>query len=140
MPFSFLIDAGDGLIRETWTGSVDAEQLQESCRQEWAHPQYRQGMPLISDFRNAEGTLSADDVVQFASWFTCEDKPVRHAIVVSRQIELDMASIYSMIADGSGDPRSETQIFFSYTAAESWVRGRLRDQVQDGCLTGESAE
>jgi len=123
MPFSFVIDTSANLIRETWTGSVDVEQLRESCRQEWAHPRYRQGMPLISDFRNAENALSADEVLQFASWFSCEDKPLRHAIVVVREAGLDMANIYSMIADCPTDPRSETQIFFSYAAAENWVLG-----------------
>jgi phage-related protein len=130
MPFSFQIDHHANLIRETWTGTVDIEQLRESCRQEWAHPEYRPGMPMISDFRDAEAILSADEVLQFASWFSDEDKPSKHAIVVSRELGLDMAGMYTLISDAAPGGDSSTQIFFSYAAAESWVLGSEPLRIQ----------
>jgi hypothetical protein len=130
MPFTFHIDTQADLIRETWSGSVDIAQLKESCRQEWAHPHYRPGMPLISDFRKAENQLSADEVLQFASWFSCEDKPIKHAIVVAREIGLDMANVYTLIGDSAQANQSCTEIFFSYAAAENWVRGDEPVRIQ----------
>jgi len=123
MPFTFHIDTQANVLRETWTGSVDLEQLRDSCRQEWAHPDYRLGMPMICDFRKAENKLSADEILQFASWFSCEDKPVRLAIVVARESGLDMANLYTLISDGAQNEPSTTQIFFSYNAAERWAIG-----------------
>jgi hypothetical protein len=130
MPFSFQIDIHTNLIRETWSGAVDIEQLRESCRQEWAHPAYRPGMPMISDFRDAEAMLSADEVLQFASWFSGEDKPSKHAIVVAREVGLDMASMYTLISDAAQSSDSSTQIFFSYSAAENWILGSEPVRIQ----------
>ncbi|MBC7983051.1 MAG: hypothetical protein H7Y02_04265 [Candidatus Obscuribacterales bacterium] len=118
MPFKFHIDTQANVIRETWSGTVDLEQLQESCRQEWTHPDYKSGMSLISDFRIAEGNITADEVLWFASWFSCKDTPVKHAIVVSRELGLDLAEMYTLI---SGATEAGTQIFLSYAMAESWI-------------------
>jgi len=50
MPFKFEFDKTVGVIRETWTGTVDLKEIKDSCLQEWAHPDYRRRMPMISDF------------------------------------------------------------------------------------------
>lgn len=132
MPFKFQIDTSANVIRETWQGKVDAQQLIESCKQEWAHRDYRKGMPLISDFRRAEAMLSADEVLQFASWFSCGDTPSIHAIVVSRETGLDLASIYNLLSSGTDTSSALTEIFFSYVAAENWI-------ADNGCDGSQSS-
>src|SRR5690348_11209889 len=98
MAYAFTIDASARVIRETWTGKVTADEMQESCRAEWAHPDYRPGFSLISDFRLAETSMSADEVELFASWFSGngEDTPRRHAIIVSKQSGLDLGGMFSI--------------------------------------------
>jgi hypothetical protein len=121
MPYTFSIDAEAGVIREIWTGEVTLADLEASCHDEWKHPDYVPGLNLISDFRNAYSNLSAEEVLRFASWFSDEDAPRKHAIVVSKQTGLDLAGIFSMIRESAGDRQKLTQMFFSPVAAEAWV-------------------
>lgn len=126
MPYSFVIDNSAEVIRETWIGTFDLDDLIESCRVEWAHPDYRTGLNMLSDFRNAKGKLTADDVLKFASWFSNDEAPVRHAIVVRRERAFDFANLFSMIRDSS-EPQAkqsasnQTRLFFSYAEANAWI-------------------
>jgi hypothetical protein len=121
MTYTFQIDKSARLVRETWTGTVTLAELQESSRAEWAHPDYSPGFSVISDFRLAVADITADEVLRFASWFSGEDTPRRHAIIIAKQSGLDMAGIFSMIRDSIGDEQKETQLFFSPAAAETWI-------------------
>lgn len=124
MPFSFSIDREAGVVREIWTGEVTIADLEASCRAEWAHADYRPGFSIISDFRESFSSLSADEVLRFASWFSGEDTPRKHAIVVSKQHGLDMGGLFAIIRDSVGDPTKTTQLFFSINAAENWISER----------------
>jgi hypothetical protein len=122
MPFKFSIDKDLGLIREFWTGQVTLQQLEESCRLEWAHPDYDKRYKLISDFRDAEADISADDVLRFASWFSGEDPPPKHAIVIARESGLALAGVFAMICDTVTHHHTQsTRLFFSVTTAERWL-------------------
>lgn len=124
MPYTFSIDNDAEVIRETWTGEVTLQELEESCRVEWVHADYRPGLDLISDFREAFSQLTADEVLRFASWFSGDEAPRRHAIIVSKQNGLDLAGIFSMIRESAGDQQKLTQLFFSKVAAEAWIAER----------------
>ena len=141
MPYRFTIDHNADVIRETWMGTVDVAELIESCREEWAHPDYRSGLNLLSDFRNAKGDMTADEVLKFASWFSNDEAPVRHAIVVRRERAFDFACLFSMIRDSAeasfvkdqlpDTGTSQTRLFFSYSEADAWVSAQqARDQQQ----------
>jgi hypothetical protein len=136
MPYSFVIDNRADVIRETWIGTFDLNDLIESCRVEWAHPDFRSGLKMLSDFRNAKGKLTADDVLKFASWFSNDEAPVRHAIVVRRERAFDFANLFSMIRESvepqakqaaagqsqaSQSTSSQTRLFFSYAEADAWL-------------------
>jgi hypothetical protein len=123
MPYTFSIDKKDNVIRETWTGIFDLEQLKDSCYAEWSHPDYLQGLNLLSDLRLAKGRVSVDEVLQFASWFSNDDAPRRHAIVVRRERALDFAGMFSMIRETDNQQNHQTRLFFSYAEAEAWVTG-----------------
>ena len=121
MAYEFHIDLPAGIIRETWTGTLDYAELVESCRAEWKHPDYRPGLFVLSDFRRARARLTADEALQFASWFSNDEAPPRHAIVVRRELGMDLASMFSMIRESHKPETERTRIFFSYTAADLWL-------------------
>ena len=123
MSYRFIIDTAQGLIRETWTDTIDLTQLIASSRDEWSHPDYRRGLNLLTDFRRARGRITADDVLRFASWFCNDAAPPRHAIVVRRERAFDFSSMFAMIRESTGTSNGQTRIFFSYSEAEAWVRG-----------------
>jgi len=118
-----LIDKKDHIIRETWTGIFDLEQLKDSCYAEWSHPDYCNGLSLLSDLRLAKGKVSVEDVLKFASWFSNDAVPPRHAIVVRRERAFDFAGMFSMIRESDNPSDSQTRLFFSYVEAEAWVSG-----------------
>jgi hypothetical protein len=124
MPYTFLIDNKNSVIRETWRGSFDLDQLMDSCRTEWSHPDYRKGLNILCDFRRARAKLTADDVLKFASWFSNEEAPSKVAIVIRRQRALDFAGMFSMIRESTNSYQNGTRLFFSYRQAESWLVGR----------------
>ena len=123
MPYTFTIDCQSSVIREVWHGCLDLQQLMDSCRDQWSHPDYRKGLNILSDFRRARSHLTADDVLTFASWFSNEEAPPKHAIVVRRQRALDYAGIFSMIRDSINISQNSTRLFFSCMQAESWLIG-----------------
>jgi hypothetical protein len=121
MPYSFVIDKEARVIRETWTGRVDIPELIESCKVEWQHPDYCKGLRMISDFRDAYAEITADEILKFASWFSGEDVPTKHAIVISRESGLALASMFTMICDSTRGDSKTTQLYFSRDSAERWI-------------------
>jgi hypothetical protein len=121
MPYRFEIDRREGLVRETWTGQFDVNELIQSCQDEWAHPDYQSGMCMLSDFRLAKGHLTVEDVLKFASWFGNNVPPQRLAIVVRRERAFDFAGMFAMIRESDQPRERQTRIFFSYAEAEAWV-------------------
>ena len=124
MPYVFEIDTSAGVIRETWTGAFGYRELVESCQAEWAHPDYRPGLNLLTDFRRARGRITVDEVLKFASWFCNDDAPSRHAIVVRRERALDYSAMFSMIRESHKPAEERTRLFFSYAEADLWVTCR----------------
>jgi hypothetical protein len=124
MPYTFSIDLDSNVIREVWRGPLDLQQLMNSCHDQWVHPDYRKGLNILSDFRRARSRLTADDVLKFASWFSNDDAPPKHAIVVRRQLGLDHANIFTIIRESTNPQNNDTRIFFSVTQAESWLSAR----------------
>ena len=125
MPYEFQIDRAAGIIRETWTGSVTYDELVDSCRAEWAHPEYSSDLSILCDFRRARARLSADEVLKFASWFSNDDAPPRLAIVVRRARGLDFAAIFLMIWSSHRPDAERIRLFFSLREADLWLSGLL---------------
>lgn len=121
MPFTFLIDKKDNVIRETWTGDVDLAQIKASCIQEWTHADYKQRMSLLSDFRQAVSNITPADVVQFALWFGEKDSPAKHAIVVGRESGFGFAKMFALMSDAAKQSVNATQVFYSLAEAEAWL-------------------
>ena len=124
MPYTFLIDSENNVIREKWRGTFDLDQLMESSCREWSHPDYRKGLNILSDFRRARAKLTADEMLKFASWFSNDNAPAKVAIVVRRQRALDFANMFSMIRECTEANQCGTRLFFSYHQAESWLLGK----------------
>lgn len=121
MAFTFEIDKPQDVILETWIGDIDVGQLKESCRKEWAHPDYRPRMPLVSDFRQATNLISAADLWQFALWFGNKDAPIRHAVVVRREHSVGFAQMFAVSADAAKQEKNATRVFKAYDAAVKWA-------------------
>jgi hypothetical protein len=121
MPYTFEIDLQVGIVRETWTGKVDIEQMKDSCLKEWAHRDYKRRMPMISDFRQASSSIEIKDVAQFAMWFGDKDPPSRHAIVVGRERGFGFAKMFGVMSDATKNESNATKVFYKYEEAEAWL-------------------
>ena len=124
MPFKIEFDNTLGVIRETWTGQVGLDEIKASCLEEWAHPDYRRRMPMISDFRIATTSMNSKDVLQFALWFGDKDPPSRHAIVVAREVGFGFAKMFALMSDAAKSESNATKVFYSYEEADAWIRAK----------------
>src|SRR4051812_35240223 len=120
MPFEFEIDTAAGVIRERWSGNVDLAQLKESCRQEWAHPDYRKHLHMICDFSGTTVNLSSSDIWTFVRWFGQNESLGKFALVVSREVGFGLARMFSSISEDSKQYSESMQIFYSAADAEAW--------------------
>jgi hypothetical protein len=121
MPFTFEIDKTCSVIRETWTGRVDIAQFKDSCLKEWAHPDYKTRMPMISDFRQATSGITPQDMVQFALWFGDKDPPARHAIIVGRESGFGFGKMFALMSDAAKKTTNATKVFKSFEEAQDWM-------------------
>ena len=121
MPFVFVIDGAGNQIRETWTGTVTADELRESCRQEWADPAYRRGMDMLSDFSAATLDVSHDELRRFAQFIGQQEAVRRHAIAVGRQVGYGVARMFGSLSEVSSPYWSSLRVFNSLEEAARWL-------------------
>jgi hypothetical protein len=125
MAFDFTIDVPANLIRETWTGRIDLAQLYESCRLEWAHPDYRRNMNMISDFRAAQIEITEQELGEFAQFMGQEEAVQRHAIVVRREAGFGLVKVFEMLSESTSPYWESLRVFFDYKNGEVWVLSGL---------------
>jgi hypothetical protein len=121
MPFEFVIDTHAKVIRETWTGIVDLAQLKDSCRQEWAHPDYRKNLHMLSDFSLANVEMTTSEIWTFVRWFGAQESVGKHALVVSREVGFGLARMFLSISEDTKKHFDSMHIFYSLAEAEAWV-------------------
>jgi len=121
MPYEFVIDVPNNVIRETWTGSATMAQLKESSRQEWAHPDYHQDMNMLSDFRRCIVEITVEEMWGYVSWFGQQESLRRHALVVAREVGFGLARMFSSISEGQKHYSESLQVFYDYAEAEAWL-------------------
>jgi len=121
MPLQYVIDIPENLIRETWSGSVNLEQLFDSCQLEWADPNYRKLMNMLSDFRAAKLDVSHEELRGFADYMGRHEAVQRHAIVVSRQVGFGVARMFTSLSEASSPYWNSLRVFFDFDEAERWL-------------------
>ena len=121
MGYRFEIDQTRNLIRETWTGPVGLNDYETAIAQLARHPDYREGMDSITDYRDAEIKLSYDAMRTLASRSAATEKWGRVAIVVSRNVEYGLARMYEEMIEFHNGHIKEFRIFNSIEEAERWL-------------------
>jgi hypothetical protein len=121
MPFQYVIDIPANLIRETYSGSVSLQQLFELSQLEWADPNYRKQMNMLSDFRAAKLEVSHEELRGFADYIGRHEAVQRHAIVVSRQVGFGVARMFTSLSEASSPYWNSLRVFFDFDEAERWV-------------------
>lgn len=130
MPYRFSFDPQRSLIRETFDGEVTAEELMRLSAEEWANPDYRKGLNVISDFRDARVNISFEQMVQYAAFVEQGQGISRQAIVVSGNLEYGLARMFEMLTDGRGPIWKSLKIFYDYAEAEAWVNSKAADDAR----------
>ena len=121
MTFQYVIDISTNLIRETWSGSVNLQQLFDCSQLEWADPNYRKQMNMLSDFRAAKLDISHEELRGFADYLGRHEAVQRHAIVVSRQVGFGVARMFTSLSEASSPYWNSLRVFFDFDEAERWV-------------------
>jgi hypothetical protein len=121
MPYQFQIDPEHALIRETFVGQVTADELVRLCAEEWAHPDYRKGLNVLTDLRAAHVEVSFEQMVQYVAFAEQGQGAGRQAIVVASQLEFGLARMFESISEARGRLWVNLRIFHDITEAERWV-------------------
>lgn len=132
MAFEFSIDVTGNLIRETWTGLVDVEQFYACSREQWSHPDYRRGMNMISDLRDAKLDLTEADLASFAAFMSEGESVQRHAIVVKSDTSFGLAKLFESLSESTSPYWEGLRVFFDYKNAETWVKSGMPPLVKRG--------
>jgi hypothetical protein len=120
MPIHYTIDAGTGIIHETWTGEVDASDLGDYWRNYLTDSQVLELRTTLVDMRDAHLRFSGtelrhlittvvDPVLQGRDWLT--------AIVVADPVQYGVSRQYHVFADHY----SKDAIFSDRDAALGWL-------------------
>jgi len=121
MGYLFQIDTGRNLVRETWSGDVTLEHYKSAMAELRHHPEYRQGMDGLTDYRGARIMLSYNSMTMLASLCSSREKWGHVAIVVSRVVDYGLARMYQALTESSGSHVKEFRIFMSIEEAERWL-------------------
>lgn len=121
MPYQFLFEPQRNLIRESFHGVVTADELMRLSAEEWASAEYRKGLHVISDFRDARVNISFEQMVQYAAFVEQGQGIGRQAIVVGGNLEYGLARMFELLTDGRGPIWTSLKIFYDYAEAEAWV-------------------
>jgi hypothetical protein len=134
MPFTYSIDIGRNLVRQTLWGKVNAEDLHELTSAMWRDPQYRSKMNILADVREAQANISYDGMVQFARFLLSSSVEMgKEAIVVRRQLEFGIARMFEQLT-AHNVRREDLKVFFDVEAAEHWLG--CKDASSDNLLAG----
>jgi SpoIIAA-like len=135
MPFTYSIDIGRNLVRQTLWGKVDAEDLHELTSAMWRDPQYRGKMNILVDVREAQVNISYDGMVQFARFLLSNKQEMgKQAIVVRRQLEFGIARMFEQLT-AHNVRREDLKVFLDVEAAEHWL-GCKSAPSSDSLLAG----
>ena len=120
MPITYSIDDAVGIIRETWTGDVSAEDLGNYWRHYLADPRVLGLRITLVDLRHANPTFSGsqlrdlivrivDPILKGRDW--------RTAIVVDTSSQFGISRQYQVFADHY----SRDAIFHDLESAQAWL-------------------
>jgi hypothetical protein len=120
MPCQFQIDRHRNLVRETWTGVVTVDDLKRLSEQEWTHPDYIDGVDILSDFRAAQVEIDFERMTAYTAWLEQADTINRQAIVVSRATEYGLARMFATLTEETQIWKN-CEIFLDLSAALKWL-------------------
>jgi hypothetical protein len=121
MPVTCEIDSEGGLVRTTFRGQVDIEEVVRALEDLLQRPDFRRGLNGIVDLREGDTDTQARDVKRLATMMErCRDQigPSRTAIVVAKDVTYGMARMYQAYAESTS---IETMIFRSIDDAHRWL-------------------
>jgi len=141
MGYLLEIDSSRNLVRETWSGDVTLENYKSAIAELRHHPEYRQGMDGLTDYRCARIMLSYNSMTMLASLCSFTEKWRHVAVVVSRVVDYGLARMYQALTESSGSHVKEFGIFMSIEEAERWLASfgsHTAKQGEPGKYTNET--
>lgn len=124
MPYEYSIDTARNLIRERYWGTVTLEDLRGCAAAEWADPAYRRHMNLISDFRGAVYTVTAEEMRDFGIFLSGGGPLGRTAVLVSSTLGRGLTRMFELTTEQDGQVWSALRVFTDPEEAERWATGR----------------
>lgn len=133
MQVEFTLDAPEACVRARIRGKITAQGFSKFLQDLLALPSWRQGMPILSDYREADaGGLSTEDIRSMAAEYArLSDRigPGRSALVVAESLEYGIARMW--ISWTEMKTTREIRVFQSLAEASAWLASESEDARGD---------
>jgi hypothetical protein len=131
--FELHIDQGLGMGYIRHLGKACLKNLNDSVLQLRSDPDFGSVIHGVTDFSEAEGALSCDDIrshAMFLSRYLPADRHLRWAVVVRTSLAYGLARMFDILAENA-DLKIEIKIFRDVREAEVWLGLRRSSRPTD---------
>ncbi|HNY66889.1 MAG TPA: hypothetical protein PKM41_15775 [Deltaproteobacteria bacterium] len=121
--FELHIDQGLGMGYIRHLGKASLKNLNDSVQQMWSDPGFGSVMRGMSDFSEASGALSCNDIRSHAMLlprYLPADRRLRWAVVVRTSLAYGLARMFDILTENA-DLKLELRIFRDVREAEAWL-------------------
>lgn len=119
MQHEILIEPATGLLKETFTGTMDLDSIAEADTAIMEHPDFRSGLNFLTDLRNAEIPFNFDKVLSLVS--TIPSFQInRQAFIAEKDREYGMIRVFLGLAEGRGI-FNQANVFRSLEEGLQWL-------------------
>lgn len=133
MQVDYTFDAAEACVRARIRGKLTTAGFSKFLRDLLALPTWRKGMPILSDYREADAAgLSTEDIRTMAEEYArLSDKigPGRSALVVAESLEYGIARMWISWTEMKTD--REVRVFQSVELATAWLNSETGDAERD---------
>jgi hypothetical protein len=124
VPFEIEFRAEEPFVRVTTTGSLTREGFERFIEALIAHSNWRRGMSILSDYREAEARpLSAADIRAMSVFYAGLQErlgPGKSALVVSESLDYGIARMWISLTEMKVS--REIRVFHALEEAEAWLK------------------
>ncbi len=124
MPLRYEIDADLGLVTVTATGTLRYDDVTAAFLERIADPEYRPGMHLLLDGREAIFEFASDDISRLVEFYESRraDRGTgfRFALVSGLDVTFGMGRMFEVYADKLPE---DIGVFRDFDEARRWVTG-----------------
>jgi len=120
MEYDFFIDKSLNVLFEKFKGEITFENFVDAIQKSYDHPDWQKDQNVLCDFREANLSLSSDEMRRVVKSFSPDDQAGKLAMIVSHDLEYLMSRMFEITSEFTGIWK-EYKIFRNISEAKQWL-------------------